>query len=698
MMMSLHCSKPGCGGTTSASRAAAGGTACCSECGSACAPVEDCQEGGSTRALTLAAGEQSDPSFVAGAVFDRRYRLERRLGKGGMGVVHLAFDLMLGRKVALKIPHVDHALDPALVKRFQREARIAAGFDHPNLCPVYDFNQVGDVQYLTMPYIEGRPLSTLLEGGLVAPRRAAEIVATLAMALAVAHRRGVVHRDLKPANIMVSSEGKLVIMDFGIARSAHAADSLHTATGAVLGTPAYMAPEQVHGNLDAIGPCTDIYCLGVIFYQLLTGRPPFQGNAQWVCVQIANDAPTPPAELRFGLDPSLEAICLKAMAKEPSHRYRTMEEMAGALESALKQGAPSASGSSSGLGPELATLRTPPTPAPMVRQPAAGPEPCPEAEVRTSDRRRRAPFAAVLAVLALVVLGGLYAGSLNRTPVVIQTEPVRKPSSAAPSFETTSISNPAIETPRLEPFEPRLVPASAASAKPAEPPTSATPADVEPARERPAVIDPRQELAERRKALLEAYRAREPGDETSGIPSLWEEVRELQERIDPTSATIIARTRKSKADPVLTLSYKDRDETQKTLKLHAGAAELLVLPAPVTLAYGLLPVSATPTVSLTKQPAAVLPPSVGLPPPPFGMPPPPPGMPLPPPGMPLPPGLPHPIEGLHPSESSLSEHGSARSVSARRIEVTLRVRLIEFSLVGGKWQHRSLPPPVPTAR
>jgi hypothetical protein len=216
-------------------------------------------------------------------------------------------------------------------------------------------------------------------------------------------------------------------------------------------------------------------------------------------------------------------------------------------------------------------------------------------------------------------------------------------------------------------------------------------ADVEQAPERPAIVDPLRELTQRRKALLEAYRALEPGEETSSLPKLWEEVRELPERLGPATATIIVRTRKSKADPVLTLHYRDRDETQKTLKLHAGAAELLVLPTPVTLTYGLLPVSGGPAVSVAKQSAAVLPPPVGLLPPP-------PGMPPPPPGMPLPKGMPHPIDWLPPSGPHLSEHGGSRSVSARRVEVTLPARVIEFSLVGGKWQHRSLPPPDPVAK
>jgi hypothetical protein len=641
-----------------------------------------------------------------------------------MGAVHLAFDLKLGRKVALKIPHLDHTADPALVKRFQREARIAAGFDHPNLCPVYDFNQVGNVQYLTMPYIEGRPLSTLLEvkGGPVAPRRAAEIVATLALALGVAHRRGVVHRDLKPANIMVSRAGKLVIMDFGIARSAHVVDSLHTRAGAMLGTPTYMAPEQVHGNREAIGPCTDIYSLGVIFYQLLTGRPPFQGHPQWVCVQIVNDAPAPPSELRPGLDPSLEAICLKALAKEPSHRYRTMEEMAGALESALKRGKPSprataqTCGLPSELVPELATLRTPPTPAPAARGtlPESGPGPYLEAPARTRGRRWIAALAGLVAVLGLMGLGFLRSGSRSHVLVVPEPQPepmprplaaaarasVRPPSAAV--LETASIPSPAVEAPPGVPREPRLVGAPKPAEKTAEPAARAAPADIEPAREGPALSDPVQELARRRNELLEAYRALEPGDETVSLPNLWQEVRELQERLSPSTATIIVRTRKSKATAVLTLYYKDADETQKTVRLHAGAAALLVLPAPVTLTYALTSVAgasaASRPASLPKQPPAAGAAPAGVPPPPFGTPPPPPGMPLPPYGMPLPPGMPPPLEGLPPSGANLPERGGSRSVSARRIEVTLPVRVLEFSLVGGKWQHRSLPPPAAAAK
>ncbi len=277
----------------------------------------------------------SGEAFKEGAIFDGRYRIERTLGAGGMGVVYRAFDLKLERRVALKIPHFDAHAHPDLIKRFQREARIAAAFDHPNLCPVFDFNRAGHVYYLTMPFIEGRPLSTLLEGGPVLPRQAATIVRTLALALEEAHRRGVIHRDLKPANIMISRAGKLIVMDFGIARFATPTDSLRTRPGALMGTPAYMAPEQVQAETQAIGPATDVYCLGVIYYQLLTGRLPFIGNPNWVCVQVLHDDPAPPSTLLPELDPGLEAICLKAMRKRPQDRYASMAEMAAALDTAL---------------------------------------------------------------------------------------------------------------------------------------------------------------------------------------------------------------------------------------------------------------------------------------------------------------------------------------------------------------------------
>ena len=291
-----------------------------------------------------------------------RYRILKTLGKGGMGTVYLAHDTQLDRPVALKVPHFA-AADAWAMARFQREARIAAGIHHPNLCPVHDVGDVNGIPYLTMAYIEGRPLSTFLRGDKPLPQRqVALLVRKLAAALQEAHRQGIVHRDLKPANIMINQRQEPVIMDFGLAQRSQTDDVRLTRNGALVGTPAYMPPEQASGDLKAIGPACDVYSLGVILYELLTGRLPFDGPLAAVLAQVLFQEPEPPRQHRLDLDPALEAICLKAMAKKIADRYPSMAELHDALGVYLRSaGTPDAGRTAAvGLGPG----REPPSPAP----------------------------------------------------------------------------------------------------------------------------------------------------------------------------------------------------------------------------------------------------------------------------------------------------------------------------------------------
>jgi WD40 repeat protein len=371
-----------------------------------------------------------------------RYRILKKLGQGGMGTVYLARDTQLDRPVALKVPHFKPGAGPKVFERFYREARLAATFTHPNLCPVYDVGEIEGIHYLTMPYLEGKPLSAFIDAAKPLPlRQAAAVVRKLALALAEAHQKGVIHRDLKPANVMINQRKEPVIMDFGLARQETEDESRLTAFGALLGTPSYMAPEQVQGDPAGIGPACDIYSLGVILYQLLTGQLPFQGPVTAVLGQVLVVEPPPPSTLRANLDPRLEAICLKAMAKKVANRYASMAELAAALADYLRAGDPMATAAASGA-PSLAPPRSEATfdVAPGDNLPAsavAERAPQPELETRPARRRGRKarqrsrgplwPWLAAATVLfaALALAGTIVirlAGGEGEGTVVIDTD------------------------------------------------------------------------------------------------------------------------------------------------------------------------------------------------------------------------------------------------------------------------------------
>jgi serine/threonine protein kinase len=315
-----------------------------------------------------------------------RYRILEQIGKGAMGSIYLAQDTQLDRRVALKVPHLrsredDAAPDQCDLDRFYREASAAATLDHPNLCPVYDVGQIEGIPYLTMAYIKGQPLSMHIRRGRpIAERRVAIMVRKLAQALEEAHFNGVVHRDLKPSNIMVNARGDLIIMDFGLVWRIGAQSERLTRVGLVVGTPMYMSPEQAFGRGETIGPGCDIYSLGVIMYELLTGRVPFEGPEAFVLGQILFVEPLPPSTYRSDLDPRLEAICLKAIAKSLDRRYATMGELAMALGDYLRSadGAPRLI---DGRSSEVAHRVAAEAPPKVVEERAADPSPRPAATV-----------------------------------------------------------------------------------------------------------------------------------------------------------------------------------------------------------------------------------------------------------------------------------------------------------------------------
>jgi serine/threonine protein kinase len=283
-----------------------------------------------------------------------RYRILRQLGEGGMGRVYLAHDSQSNRQVALKVPHFTVNEAPAVVQRFQQEARLAATLRHHSICQIQDWGQIDGIHYLTMDYIEGQTLAACLRSGQqFSPWQAAALVRNLALAMAEAHRRGVIHRDLKPSNVMMDQRGVPLIMDFGLARLIDGPqDTRLTRTGNVLGTPAYMAPEQALGDTKAIGPNCDIYSLGVILYELLTGQLPFQGATPMaVLLKIATEEPPRPSTYRSEIDPQLEEICLKAMAKKVENRYPAMIKLADALAGFLQRTANQPAGSLTSRSP-----------------------------------------------------------------------------------------------------------------------------------------------------------------------------------------------------------------------------------------------------------------------------------------------------------------------------------------------------------
>ncbi len=285
-------------------------------------------EHGAVLAEILAA--QARPASVG------RFEVRAVLGEGAFGVVYRAYDPQLDREVALNVPKLDVLGAHFDAARFLREAKAAAALRHPNVCPVYEAGVEGGRPYIVMAFVAGQTLAAVLQGRPVPAPQAAALVRCLALALQAAHDKGVVHRDLKPSNVMMDRERQdVVITDFGLARVAGPCEAERTQSGLILGTPAYMALEQARGDHKEVGPRSDLYSLGVILYELLTGRPPFAGTAGAVIGQVLHVEPTPPSRVEAGIDARLEAICARAMAKDPDRRHASMRALAEELDGYL---------------------------------------------------------------------------------------------------------------------------------------------------------------------------------------------------------------------------------------------------------------------------------------------------------------------------------------------------------------------------
>jgi beta-lactam-binding protein with PASTA domain/predicted Ser/Thr protein kinase len=261
-------------------------------------------------------------------VFNGRYELHRRLARGGMADVFLARDQLLDRPVAVKVLFPEFATDPNFVERFRREAQSAANLNHPNIVSVYDWGQEQGTYFIVMEYIDGRSLADILRTeGPLHPQRAAEVASDIAAALGFAHRNGVVHRDVKPGNVLISPTGQVKVADFGIARALGAdPESNLTQAGSVMGTATYFAPEQAQGlRLD---PRSDLYSLGVVLYEMVTGRPPFTGESPVaIAYKHVQEQPAPPRHVNTNVPVPLEAIILKLLAKNPQQRYPSADDL-----------------------------------------------------------------------------------------------------------------------------------------------------------------------------------------------------------------------------------------------------------------------------------------------------------------------------------------------------------------------------------
>ncbi|MER7489273.1 protein kinase [Streptomyces sp. NPDC126497] len=458
-----------------------------------------------------------------GLVGDGRYRLTHRLGRGGMAEVFAAEDVRLGRTVAVKLLRADLAEDPVSKARFTREAQSVAGLNHHSIVAVYDSGEdvVGgqSVPYIVMEIVEGRTIRDLLMNAEApGPEQALIIVSGVLEALAYSHQHGIVHRDIKPANVIITHNGAVKVMDFGIARALHGASTTMTQTGMVMGTPQYLSPEQALGK--AVDHRSDLYATGCLLYELLALRPPFTGETPLsVVYQHVQDIPTPPSEASDACPPELDGLVMRSLAKEPDDRFQTAEEMRGLIQYALQmlyeQGGHTGTWNTGPVEmhegprtPAAGFAGTTVMPHPDVSGTAAIPQPILptgygggddggfEGHGNKGDGRGKLWILAVLAVIAVaagVALalnsggGGGGGGKTDTSPSVTRSTEDEKSSESPSDEETEETTDPGTETETDpgtgsggnwdQPYTPPATPSQTEteSEEPVEPPTSTQP-------------------------------------------------------------------------------------------------------------------------------------------------------------------------------------------------------------------------------
>ncbi len=353
-----------------------------------------------------------------GSLFDGRYRIVRRLGQGGMARVFLAQDESLHRQVAVKVLADRHSDDPHFIERFQREARAAARLNHPNIVQVYDQSQTAGMSYIVQEYVEGETLKDLIRReSPIEPRRAITIALQILAALRVAHQQGVIHRDVKPQNILVQLDGKIKVADFGIAS---AGDTEMTEAGSIVGTAQYLAPEQARGL--SVGPPADLYAVGIVLYEMLSGRVPFEGEAAvTVAMRHVQEAPEALTDRNPLVPDALESVVMRALTKDPTQRYQSADEMGLELDK-VRQGLP-ISDETAVIGAATIAMNRP------IEQTMVAPPlpPRERAPVRAKNPNRRRLWillivvGAVLAAIAIGLVAWGQIGSSSNTPTTAAT-------------------------------------------------------------------------------------------------------------------------------------------------------------------------------------------------------------------------------------------------------------------------------------